>query len=86
VLDEFSVAGDLAGLTSVGNKFFFIGLPTSYQVNSISNLTMRDFIQANVETNVKQNEELSKRAIPGVLSCAETCSGSLPDRSMMSDF
>jgi hypothetical protein len=27
---------------------------------------MRDFIQANVETNVKQNEELSKRAIPGV--------------------
>jgi hypothetical protein len=28
--------------------------------------SMRDFIQANVETNVKQNEELSKRAIPGV--------------------
>jgi hypothetical protein len=29
--------GNLAGLTSVGNCFFFIGLPTSYQVNSISN-------------------------------------------------
>jgi hypothetical protein len=27
---------------------------------------MRGFIQANVETNVKQNEEQSKRAIPGV--------------------
>jgi Reverse transcriptase (RNA-dependent DNA polymerase) len=27
---------------------------------------MRDFIQANVETNLKHNEELSKRAIPGV--------------------
>jgi hypothetical protein len=27
---------------------------------------MRDFIQANVETNVKQNEVLSKRAITGV--------------------
>jgi hypothetical protein len=27
---------------------------------------MKNFIQANVETNVKQNEELSKRAIPGV--------------------
>jgi hypothetical protein len=25
-------------------------------------LSMRDFIQANVETNVKQNEELTKRA------------------------
>jgi hypothetical protein len=27
---------------------------------------MGDFIQANVETSVKQNEELRKRAIPGV--------------------
>jgi hypothetical protein len=27
---------------------------------------MRDFIQANVETNVKQKEEQSKRDIPGV--------------------
>jgi hypothetical protein len=26
---------------------------------------MRDFIQANVETNVKQNEEQSNRAITG---------------------
>jgi hypothetical protein len=31
-----------------------------------SSKEMRDFIQANVETTVKQNEEQSKRAIPGV--------------------
>jgi hypothetical protein len=47
---------------------------------------VREFIQAKVEKNVKQKERQAKSYPPcnDVVSYAETCSGSLPDRSMMS--
>jgi hypothetical protein len=44
---------------------------------------MRDFIQANVETNVKQNEELSKRAIPGVTKYLLAQSNSIFDPNLV---
>jgi hypothetical protein len=58
------VCGSLSPFTDLGS------LPTRqvrlYTFYLFIYLQLRDFIQANVETNVKQNEELSKRAIPGV--------------------
>jgi hypothetical protein len=40
--------------------------PFSMQLSTVFFSAMRDFIQANVETNVKEKEVQSKRAIPGV--------------------
>jgi hypothetical protein len=53
--------------------------PTQPQIPSVASSLEDDFIQLIVEKNVKQILEQSKRAIAGsyVVSCAETCSGSL---------
>jgi hypothetical protein len=47
---------------------------------------VKEFIGAKLEKNVKQKEGQAKSYPPRnyVFKCAETCSGSLPVRSMMS--